>query len=101
MPIYEYQCNKCSRIYEIWQKINEKPPEKCPDCSGPLHKLVSLSSFQLKGTGWYVDGYANVPAKEENRTKNKPTEKVAPGDKKKDGKAKIETVISKTPAKAA
>lgn len=60
MPIYEYQCGKCSKIYEIWLKISGKPPDKCTDCGGPLHKLVSLSSFQLKGGGWYVDGYSAI-----------------------------------------
>ena len=60
MPIYEYQCNKCSKIYEIWQKISGTPPDKCTECGGPLHKLVSLSSFQLKGGGWYVDGYSTI-----------------------------------------
>lgn len=60
MPIYEYQCNKCSKIYEIWQKICGTPPGKCTECGGPLHKLVSLSSFQLKGGGWYVDGYSTI-----------------------------------------
>lgn len=59
MPIYEYQCKECRKIHEIWQKINEKPAERCPDCGGQLHKLVSLSSFQLKGGGWYADGYTN------------------------------------------
>ena len=60
MPIYEYQCGMCNKIHEIWQKISGKPPDKCSDCGGPLHKLVSLSFFQLKGGGWYVDGYSTI-----------------------------------------
>ena len=61
MPIYEYQCIECKNIHEIWQKISEQPRMVCPDCDGPLQKLVSLSSFQLKGGGWYVDGYTSKP----------------------------------------
>ncbi len=66
MPIYEYQCKKCRKIHEIWQKMSDKPAGKCPDCGGPLHKLISLSSFQLKGGGWYVDGYSSVPTDKGN-----------------------------------
>ena len=60
MPIYEYQCDSCSKHHEIWQKISDPPKKICPDCSGTLHKLISASSFQLKGGGWYSDGYSSV-----------------------------------------
>jgi putative FmdB family regulatory protein len=58
MPIYEYQCDDCGRIYEVMQKISEKPLAKCSHCSGKMHKLISHSAFHLKGTGWYVTDYA-------------------------------------------
>ena len=59
MPIYEYECKKCGRIDEVLQKFSEKPLKKCEHCSGRLQKLVSQSTFHLKGTGWYVTDYAN------------------------------------------
>ncbi|MFC1813094.1 FmdB family zinc ribbon protein [Thermodesulfobacteriota bacterium] len=59
MPIYEYECTKCHRIKEVLQKFSDKPITKCEHCSGKLHKLISQSSFHLKGTGWYVTDYAN------------------------------------------
>jgi putative FmdB family regulatory protein len=59
MPIYEYECSKCGEIEEIFQKFSDKPLVKCKRCSGKLHKLISHSSFHLKGTGWYVTDYAN------------------------------------------
>ena len=59
MPIYEYQCKKCGTIEEALQKFSDKPLTRCRHCSGKLHKLVSRSSFHLKGTGWYVTDYAN------------------------------------------
>ena len=59
MPIYEYECTKCGEIEEIFQKFSDKPLVKCKHCSGKLHKLISHSSFHLKGTGWYVTDYAN------------------------------------------
>ena len=59
MPIYEYECTKCGNIEEIFQKFSDKPLTKCMLCSGKLHKLISQSTFHLKGTGWYVTDYAD------------------------------------------
>lgn len=57
MPIYEYQCQKCG-TFEATQRITDKPLAKCPTCKGKIKKLISNTSFQLKGTGWYVTDYA-------------------------------------------
>ena len=58
MPIYEYQCQLCDLIFDRFQKINEPPPTNCPDCNGEkIKKLISMSSFHLKGTGWYATDY--------------------------------------------
>ncbi|MBD3328808.1 zinc ribbon domain-containing protein [Candidatus Peregrinibacteria bacterium] len=57
MPIYEYECNDCGNVVEVFQKISEDPLLTCSNCSGKLSKLISQSSFHLKGTGWYVTDY--------------------------------------------
>ena len=57
MPIYEYKCQKCG-IFEITQRITDKSLGKCPTCKGKVKKLISNTSFQLKGTGWYITDYA-------------------------------------------
>jgi len=57
MPIYEYECRKCG-TFEATQKITDKPLGKCPTCKGKVKKLISNTSFQLKGTGWYITDYA-------------------------------------------
>ena len=59
MPIYEYECEKCGNIEEVLQRFSAKPLTKCKHCSGRLHKLISQSTFHLKGTGWYVTDYAD------------------------------------------
>ena len=59
MPIYEYVCKKCNSQLEIIQKITEEPLTTCPDCKGRLKKMISNTSFVLKGTGWYVTDYAS------------------------------------------
>jgi putative FmdB family regulatory protein len=58
MPIYEYRCEKCGREFEEWQKFSDTPVEACAECGGKARRLISQSSFVLKGTGWYVTDYA-------------------------------------------
>jgi len=58
MPLYEYECTQCGQVEEVLQKFSDKPLKKCRTCSGSLRKLISNSSFHLKGTGWYVTDYA-------------------------------------------
>ena len=58
MPFYEYQCEKCQQVVEAWQSVAEEPLSTCQSCAGPLKKLISMSSFHLKGGGWYADGYS-------------------------------------------
>lgn len=75
MPIYEYECTECGKIDEVLQKFTDRPLKKCRYCSGKVHKLISHSSFHLKGTGWYVTDYAGrsrassaSPQKEEKKS---------------------------------
>ena len=71
MPIYEYECTKCGRVKEAWQKFSDKPLISCEHCSGKLHKLISQSAFHLKGTGWYATDYADKSKSSATETKNK------------------------------
>jgi putative FmdB family regulatory protein len=57
MPIYEYNCPSCG-TFEVTQRITDKPLGKCPTCKSKVKKLISNTSFQLKGTGWYLTDYA-------------------------------------------
>ncbi|MDX2045104.1 MAG: zinc ribbon domain-containing protein [Acidobacteriota bacterium] len=74
MPIYEYVCQKCGHHLEVMQKMSDKPLSKCPECKGKLEKIFSQTSFQLKGSGWYVSDYANK-GKSEKSDKTDKTEK--------------------------
>jgi len=66
MPIYEYGCKYCEHTFEVLQKVNSRRKRKCPECGqkNALNILISLTSFSLKGDGWYKDGYSNVSKKE-------------------------------------
>jgi putative FmdB family regulatory protein len=58
MPIYEYRCTACGSEWEEVQKITDSPVEVCPECREPqAHRLISRTSFMLRGTGWYVTDY--------------------------------------------
>jgi putative FmdB family regulatory protein len=57
MPIYEYQCPKCG-VFEETQRITDKPLKKCPTCKGKVERIISATSFVLKGSGWYATDYA-------------------------------------------
>ena len=67
MPIYEYECQKCGERIEVMQRMSEDPLEECSKkptkgkkkaCGGELKKLISSTSFSLKGGGWAKDGYS-------------------------------------------
>ncbi|MGI6657218.1 MAG: FmdB family zinc ribbon protein [Desulfobulbus sp.] len=58
MPVYEYECKQCEQIFEVQQRITDAPITTCPECGGEVRKLISMSSFHLKGGGWYTDGYS-------------------------------------------
>jgi putative FmdB family regulatory protein len=77
MPIYEYECTKCGHQAEVWQRITDQSATKCERCKGKMRKLISQSSFHLKGTGWYVTDYASkkgTDAKKPKKTESKVSE---------------------------
>jgi putative FmdB family regulatory protein len=74
MPTYEYVCKACDFEFERDQRISDAPVQTCPECRAKkVKRLISRTSFHLKGGGWYSDLYA------------KPK-----GDGKSDGEAKGE-----------
>lgn len=74
MPIYEYFCEQCKNTQEILQKQSDPVPMECEHCHAQksLKRIISQSSFMLKGSGWYKDLYSS--AKKEATPQNK-TEK--------------------------
>jgi putative FmdB family regulatory protein len=69
MPIYEYECSKCHAHSEVMQKMTDKPLKKCRECGGRLEKQWSPTSFQLKGSGWYMTDYAAKKAETKEESK--------------------------------
>jgi putative FmdB family regulatory protein len=58
MPLYEYQCDACTRLFELIRKFSDPPLETCPHCGGSVRKLFSSPAIQFKGSGFYITDYA-------------------------------------------
>jgi putative FmdB family regulatory protein len=106
MPIYEYECGKCG-VFEHSQRISDAALSKCPTCRRKVRRLISSTSFQLKGTGWYVTDYARADGKKkgpkdgDGKAESAPaTPSASKGESTPTGesKAKASTSGSTTPA---
>ncbi len=102
MPIYEYECTKCGHQAEILQRYFDAPLAECELCHGKMKKLISHSTFHLKGTGWYVTDYASKsggiqekPSKSKEQTSNPPSKDPTETSKKKDSPSKSTSETSK------
>jgi putative FmdB family regulatory protein len=99
MPIYEYQCRKCGQ-FELMQKITEPALTRCPTCQSKVTKLISSTSFQLKGSGWYVTDYARKDSKGKETSAESKSETKAE-TKADQGAAKTDTKTGKAKEAAA
>ena len=100
MPIYEYKCQKCG-TFEVTQRITEKALAKCPTCKSKVRKLISNTSFQLKGTGWYITDYArkgqtNGESKGDSASKSSSTSESKSESSKSDSKKSDSSSSSKS-----
>ncbi len=101
MPVYEYRCEKCGAEFEVSEKITAPFKRKCRFCSGKAVRLISASSFILKGSGWYVTDYARKGAgedtgedkKSKDKDKIKVKDKVVSAAKDEKGKAANEKSV--------
>ncbi len=64
MPLYEYGCSACGHVVELMQSASlAKAPDACEKCGASnMEKMLSRTSFILKGDGWYKDGYSKDSA---------------------------------------
>lgn len=100
MPIYEYECERCG-VFEVTQRITEEPLKRCPTCKGKVHRLISTTSFMLKGTGWYATDYGRSSSSTDSKSGGK---EAAKDSSKGESSTKTEAAPaadkSPTPAKA-
>ena len=95
MPIYEYRCDKCGEEFELFRSITDNGTPCCKFCDGPVKKLISRSSFHLKGTGWYVTDYAGKKPSGQEEKKEASSESSSPTpSEKEDSSPKATTETS-------
>lgn len=78
MPIYEYRCKECQQVFEEWQKDFAEHQFSCPVCGGLSERLISNTSFVLKGGGWYVTDYGRGDSGANGKGAAPATESAAP-----------------------
>jgi putative FmdB family regulatory protein len=103
MPLYEYRCTKCGHEMEVLQKFDDPPLRRCQKCRSKVEKLISRSSFQLKGGGWYDQGYGGSDSKKTTTSpkSDSPKSDSTKSDSPKSGKTKSDSSSSSTDKKAA
>ncbi|MBF0215810.1 MAG: zinc ribbon domain-containing protein [Candidatus Omnitrophica bacterium] len=61
MPTYEYKCDKCDKIFEVFQGIKDEPIKNCPKCKSKVKKLISTGAGLIfKGKGFYQTDYKSA-----------------------------------------
>ncbi len=99
MPLYEYQCKKCGRVFEVLQRVNDEPLSTHEACGGEVERLISPPAFQFKGSGWYITDYAKGSDKH-RPSSEKPAGEKPPASEPKSEAPKAASSGTKTPAKA-
>ena len=73
MPLYTYQCYECGKVQEVMRSVKDRDKSiACDHCMCASERIVDLAAFQLRGGGWYKDGYSK---KLKPKTKPKKEEK--------------------------
>src|SRR5262245_63225988 len=54
MPIYEYECTSCKTRFERSQRFTDPPVTECPECGGPVRRVLFPAGIVFKGSGWYI-----------------------------------------------
>jgi putative FmdB family regulatory protein len=75
MPTYGYECLDCGHSFETYQKITDDALTKCERCEGDLKKKIYPVGIAFKGSGFYVNDYAN---KSSTSTENSSKKSEAP-----------------------
>ena len=89
MPTYEYCCGKCGHEFEREQRITEEPIRRCPSCRAlKAKRLISATSFVLKGGGWYADLYTSGGKKTDKKEADAPKSEASASESSKDDAAK-------------
>jgi putative FmdB family regulatory protein len=83
MPSYDYECKQCKKIFEVFQSIKAEKLKECPECKGPVQRMISGgSSIIFKGSGFYETDYKTKKGSKSEDSPKTETKKEPSGDKK-------------------
>ncbi len=68
--IKEFSCDECGNLVEIWSRFDPEP-EICEECGGKMIKIISNTSFSLKGDGWYATEYGKLAKTKSKKVNSK------------------------------
>ena len=92
MPLYEYECESCSIRFERMQHFADEPLKECPECSGPVHRVIQPVGIIFKGSGFYITDNRQISS----TTRNPPKQLEGPKSEEKKG---LPAADSKDPQK--
>ena len=90
MPLYEYKCDSCGSVFEVRERFSDEPLVVHESCGGRVERLISLSAFVFKGTGFYATDYTRKGGgngSSDSKTKDEALKAEAKADAKADAKA--------------
>ena len=86
MPLYEYQCDACTKRFDVIQKFSDPPPAECKLCGqGPVRRQLSSPAIQFKGSGFYITDYAKKGSSEASASSGKSSDVKGDASAKSDG----------------
>jgi putative FmdB family regulatory protein len=59
MPVYEFKCNTCNRVFELLLSMDSKPEQDCPDCKGKAVRILSRATSLIKESASAIHGYSS------------------------------------------
>jgi putative FmdB family regulatory protein len=72
MPTYTYRCDSCNHQFETVQRFSDDPLRECPECGGPVRRVIQPVGVVFKGSGWYITDSRSKPKDEAKPAKAKP-----------------------------
>lgn len=86
MPTYEYECETCGIHFERFQRITDEALKQCPECEGPVHRVLHPVGIVFKGSGWYCTDHRSSSS----TTASAPKDKAGESKSESKGESKAE-----------